>query len=596
MQDISGAMTSESGKCFLLQADRIAVRSTLAAEVFLQTGNRACRFLTEPETSAWVDEGLATISSEWELVQYFSARSRISLEARDRIASGIELSDRIQTLRLICKAILGRPVTIRANTFLYGLPEYFGEAATDGRTIFLPKIVPSFSLMKMMALHQCMLMDCSRLLANSDRIAGDFARIHQYADKRLVRRLPSIVSEMKRLAEDGIPEEYPHSLPCHIPIDTPWWGIILPDLIHKADTAIDVIQANVDGRYEDLPPELLEMLIARLMSMENPDPAGMGQLLARLIDNMELLSPEAEEDLPDIVQTFSYPEWDANLMDYKPDWCLVRHRLCSEDPNQFVETLLAEQHGLITRIKRQFSRLKPEQFRRFRAQPTGDDLDMEALVETWANHRSGLDMSPNVYLRRDKRVRDVAVLLLVDLSGSTEDKVNDRRIIDIQKEAMVLMAEALNALGDSYSVLGFTSDGRYRIDIRQVKDFTEPWNDRVKNRLGNLEPDGLTRMGTVVRHGTFWLGNHPATTRILMILTDGRPYDLEYGNLDYALSDTRKAIQEAEKKGIHPFIITSDVKSTQYLRHIVSETRSIIVPHVELLPHMLPALYKRLTV
>ncbi|MFZ3048263.1 MAG: VWA domain-containing protein [Desulfatirhabdiaceae bacterium] len=578
---------------FLEQAVRIASRSCAAAEGFIQLGNRACLLLTDEETAEWVDRGLATATGEPELVKFFSAGSLKALEARDGLASGITLKDRRQTLTLICEALLGHPVKIRSNTELYGYSGFTGGAATDGRSIFLPEVVPSFSLMKLMVLHQAMLLDRGAFLEESGRIFFDPIHIHMYADKRLVQRLPGVVSEMRRLMETGLPEGYPYQAFRHMDIPLPWWGNIVPDLIGKTRATIDGIRAKVAD--EDLPPELVEMLISQLMSQENQDPDALGQMLASLIDNLEFLSPDAE-DLPDVVRTFLYREWDMNLSDYKLDWCLVRQRLAREDSNPFVEKLRTERHGLITLIRRQFTRLKPEQFRKYRAQPAGDDLDIDALVETWVDMMSGSNLSENVYIRRDKRVRDVAVLFLVDLSGSTEEKVDNRRIIDIQKEAMVLMAEALNALGDPYAILGFTSDGRFRIDMIQVKDFSEPYDDRVCHRLGNLEPAGLTRMGAVVRHAIHKLDSQSAAIRILVILTDGRPYDLEYGNLDYAISDTHKAIQEARRKRIHPFIITSDVKSTDYLRRIAPQTQSIIVPRVELLPGMLPAIYKRLTV
>ncbi|MGD9973451.1 MAG: nitric oxide reductase activation protein NorD, partial [Desulfatirhabdiaceae bacterium] len=580
---------------FLEQAGRIASKSSAAAEGFINLGNQACLLLTDEETVQWVNAGLATASTEPELVKFFTAGSLRALETRDGLASGVTLKDRRQTLTLICEALLGRAVKIRANTVLYGHPGFTGGAATDGHSIFLPEVVPSFGLMKLMVLHQAMLIDRSRFLEESGRIFFDAIHIHQYADKRLIQRLPSIVTEMNRLVEGGLPQGYPHKSARYPNISMPWWGNILPDLIRQANTTIDGIRAKVASQYEDLPPELVDMLIAQLMSQGEQEPDALAQMLASFMDNLEFMSPDAE-DLPDVIRTFLYREWDMNLSDYKLDWCLVRHRLGREDSNPFVENLRTKRHGLINLIRRQFTRLKPEQFRRYRAQPAGDELDIDALVETWVDMCSGSHLSENVYIRRDKRIRDVAVLFLVDLSGSTEEKVDDRRIVDIQKEAMVLMAEALNALGDPYAILGFTSDGRFRVDMIHVKDFSEPYDDRVCNRLGNLEPAGLTRMGAVVRHAIYKLESQPAAIKILVILTDGRPYDLEYGNLDYAISDTHKAIQEARRKRIHPFIITSDVKSTDYLRRIAPQTQSIIVPRVELLPGMLPAIYKRLTV
>ena len=190
----------------------------------------------------------------------------------------------------------------------------------------------------------------------------------------------------------------------------------------------------------------------------------------------------------------------------------------------------------------------------------------------------------------------MAVLFLLDLSGSTEEEVKGRRIIDIQKEAMVLMAEALDSLEDPYAIYGFSSEGRHRVDLFVIKDFAEPYNELIQYRLGNLQPLGLTRMGAVLRHGLHKLERTHAAVKLLVILTDGRPYDLEYGNLDYAVADTRKAMQEVRQKRIHPFIITSDKKSKDYLKRIAPQTQSIILQKVELLPHLLPAIYKRLTV
>jgi nitric oxide reductase NorD protein len=133
------------------------------------------------------------------------------------------------------------------------------------------------------------------------------------------------------------------------------------------------------------------------------------------------------------------------------------------------------------------------------------------------------------------------------------------------------------------------------VDLFSVKDFGEPYDQTVQYRLGNLEPLGLTRMGAVIRHAVHKLEGVSAAIKLLVILTDGRPYDLEYGNLEYATADTGKAIREARRAKIHPFIITSDQKGAEYLRKISSETQSIVLPSVESLPTMLPALYKRLT-
>lgn len=226
----------------------------------------------------------------------------------------------------------------------------------------------------------------------------------------------------------------------------------------------------------------------------------------------------------------------------------------------------------------------------------GDDLDIDALIKAYVDMRSGSFLSENVYIRRDKRIRDVAVLFLLDMSESTSEMKKGKRVIDIQKEAMVLMAEALDSIGDPYAILGFTSEGRFRVDLFVIKDFAESYSLRVQNRLGNIEPKELTRLGAAVRHGTYRLNGINASVKLMVILTDGRPYDLGYGSLDYAIKDTKKAIQECRNQRIHPFIITSDKKGASYLRQISPQTRSIILPKAELLPAMLPAIYKRLTI
>jgi hypothetical protein len=580
---------------FLGQARRIAEASPAAAEAFVQLGRRACLLLTEEETVRWVAAGIETSATEQDLINFFGATSLKALETRDGLTSGVALKDRSHTLGLICEALMGRPVKIRSCTGLYGVKGFGGGAATDGRSIFLPEIVPRFSLMKLMALHQAMLLDRHQYLEAAGRIFFDPVHLHLYADKRLAQRMPGLAAEMRREAGDDLPASYPHRTGKGMGVPLPWWGDILPQLVSETSSTLNQLQERAAEQYDDLPPGVVEMLLASLMSEGQRDPDALWQMFAEIADQMEFISPDAEE-LPDSVKTFNYKEWDANLSDYKLDWCLVRQRPAKDDPNPFVEEVRTRLHGLITLIRRQFMRLKPELFRKFRAQPIGDALDIDALVEALVDMRSGAFLSENVYIRRDKRVRDVAVLFLVDLSASTEEKVGERRIVDVQKEAMVLMAEALDSLEDPYAIFGFSTDGRFRIDLFQVKEFDEPYNERARHRLGNLQPAGQTRMGAVLRHAIYKLDSVSAAIKLLVILTDGRPYDVEYGNLDYAVADTKKAIQEARRKKIHPFIITSDQKSGDYLRRIAPQTQSIIVPNVEILPRLLPAIYKRLTV
>lgn len=579
---------------FLEQSTRIAAVSIDAAVGFIQHGNRVCLLLSESETTRWIDKGLDGFISEQELVNYFKGTSLKAVEASDRLISGILLKNKRNTLSIICEALLGQPVKIRSNTVLLGSKGFSGGAATDGRNIFLPETVPSFSLFKLMALHQAMLIQRHPFTSLEGTIISDPAQIHLDADERLIRQLPGLLHDMNEYSKDHHIDQHPERLKRTGPLPKPWWGDILPDLMRETDETISLVKEMATDQYGDIPPELLENLLSTLMAGGEREPNALWKLLGEMLDNLEFSSPEAEE-LHESVKTFFYKEWDETTADYKLDWCQVRQRIAKEQANDFVFHVQERLRGIILLIRKQFMKLKPEVFRKYRAQPTGDALDIDALVQALVDMRSGATMSENVYIRRDKRIRDVAVFFLVDLSGSTDEEINGRRVIDIQKEAMVIMAEALDVLDDPYAIYGFSSEGRFRVDMFNVKDFNEPYDEKVQYRLGNLQPIGLTRMGTVVRHATYKLDEVPAAIKLLVILTDGRPYDMEYGNLEYAISDTKKAIQEARNKNIHPFIITSDQKGSDYLRMISPQTECIILPKVELLPTLLPALYRRLT-
>jgi Mg-chelatase subunit ChlD len=578
---------------FLKQADRIAQRSPSAAQIFIQHGNRACLLLNESETIKWVADGLEECRTDEELDNFFSGTSLKALEKRDGLVSGVSLKDRGNTLSLICEAVMGRPVKLRSNTALVGQKGFSGGSATDGRTIFLPDVVPSFTLMKLMALHQAMLLGHERFLEASGRLLFDPTILHMDADRRMLKSLPNTRGDMESIFGE-LPSTYPRKLHRGLRGSLPWWGDILPELRNDTDATIRIIQDKA-ADYSDVPPELVESLLTSMMADGERDVDALWQIFQEMLDNMVFDSPDPEE-LGENVKTFFYKEWDQNLSDYKMEWCLVRQRFADDDPNGFVEEIRSRLHGVIGLIRRQFTRLKPERFKKYRAQPFGDGLDIDALVQAMVDMRSGSFLSENVYIRRDKRIRDVAVLFLLDLSGSTEEEVNGRRVVDIQKEAMVLMAEALDSLEDPYAIYGFSSEGRHRVDLFVIKDFAEPYNEKVQYRLGNLQPLGLTRMGAVLRHGLHKLESTQAAVKLMVILTDGRPYDLEYGTLDYAIADTRKAMQEVRRNRIHPFIITSDQKSSDYLKRIAPETQSIILQKVELLPRLLPAIYKRLTV
>ncbi|MCP4579270.1 MAG: VWA domain-containing protein, partial [Deltaproteobacteria bacterium] len=537
---------------FLEQAIRISATCVDAAEGFIQHGNRVCILLSETETIRWIDRGLDVCKTQSEIINYFNGTSLKSIETSDILVSGVALKNKQNILSIICEALLGHPVKIRSNTSLLGCDGFTGGAATDGVSIFLPKMAPNFGLFKLMTLHQAMLLRGLPYTGLNGGILSDPVQIHLDADQRLTQQLPGLLVEMDKQLDADQKDRFPDTSDHPRMLVKPWWGDILPTLIKETDDTITLIKEKAFEEYEDIPEELLDILVASLLSGGERKPDALWKMLGEMLENIEFASPDAEE-LQEKVKTYFYKEWDRNISDYKIDWCQVRQRIAREDPNDFVEKVNERLRGIILLIRKQFMKLKPETFKKYKAQPIGDALDIDALVQALTDMRSGAAMSENVYIRRDKRIRDVSVFFLVDLSGSTDEVINGRKVIDIQKEAMAIMAEALETLGDPYAIYGFSTEGRFRVDMFTVKDFKDEWDEKTQYRLGNMQPNGLTRMGTVVRHATHKLEQVPSVIKLLVILTDGRPYDMEYGNLEYAISDTKKAIQEARSKNIHPF-------------------------------------------
>ncbi len=314
----------------------------------------------------------------------------------------------------------------------------------------------------------------------------------------------------------------------------------------------------------------------------------------------EVLAVEGEGVRPDddkaaAAKAFRYREWDAAIQDYRMNWCRVVEREAVEGSSDFVEETLAAQRGPVRLLRRYFESLRPPGLRRIPGQLDGDDLDMDAVIGRSADLAAGIEPSERIYVRREKRERDVAAAFLVDLSGSTSRQVDQgRRIIDIEKQGLVLLCEALGAIGDQFSVYGYSGQGRHQVDFVVVKDFDELVTGRAGAKLGGIVPLQQNRDGAAIRHATSKLLARQAKTRILVVLSDGRPLDDGYKD-DYALEDTRMALREARASGIEPVCITIDKQADPYLRRMYGDVRYVVIDRVEGLPEKLPRIYHRLT-
>ncbi len=253
--------------------------------------------------------------------------------------------------------------------------------------------------------------------------------------------------------------------------------------------------------------------------------------------------------------------------------------------------------------------MKPDELTRVANELDGEEYDLNAVVDFVLDRRAakvgGGHQSERLYMKRLRRRRDVAVSFLLDQSSSTARTIGrhplqpythpGRRIIEIEKEGLVLMSEALEAVGDIYSINGFTSEGRRNVKFYVVKDFDEKYSDEVKRRIGGITYQNNTRLGAAIRHATAKLAKQQVRTRLLIVLSDGRPYDHDYGDARYAREDTREALRQAKVQGITPFCITIDRESEAELRDLYGDIGYTIIDDVLSLPERLPGIYRRLT-
>ena len=304
---------------------------------------------------------------------------------------------------------------------------------------------------------------------------------------------------------------------------------------------------------------------------------------------------EAEADLGE--QTFMYDEWDYRIEDYRPAWCTLRETRSTRMQESFVAATFHEFGGIVSQIRRNFQLMRPERLRKMRYQTEGDDLDTDGLVEYVVEKRAQITPSGRVYIKRDKKDRDVATAFLVDMSSSTDRKIDGRkRIIDIEKEGLLLMCEALEAIRDDYAIYGFSGSGRDDSQFYVVKELGEKYDDRVKGRIGGIYARQKTRMGPAIRHATRRLVAADAAVKLMILLTDGKPYDSDtYQDNKYAQEDTQVALREARREKIHLFCVTVDQEAADYLPHMYSDANFVIIDDIRTLPHKLPQLYRRLT-
>ena len=306
--------------------------------------------------------------------------------------------------------------------------------------------------------------------------------------------------------------------------------------------------------------------------------------------------------------------------------------MVDEGDAQFFNDSMRNYAGIINEVRRQFELVIPESFHKVRRQPDGDEFDLDASIEAMIDRRSGVTPSDKVYWFRNKQQRDVAVVFLLDMSASTAEAIDEgkttsgeqdapddpveymmwlrsrreglvrrhyKRIIDLEKEGVALLLQALESIGDIYGIYGFSGYGRENVEFYVIKDVDEHLSDAVKRRIDKISPLHATRMGPAIRHAATKLERQEAKTKLLFLISDGRPQDRGYSRegveKEYAVHDTHMALVEARRNGITPFCLTVDKSGHDYLKAMCGDMSYEVLADIWTLPQRLPMLYKQLT-
>ena len=288
-------------------------------------------------------------------------------------------------------------------------------------------------------------------------------------------------------------------------------------------------------------------------------------------------------------ETYFYDEWDYRRRHYRKNWCVLRELEMHPSSERIVETILEKYSHLVRDIRKSFEALRGDD-RMLRRQKNGDDIDIDAVVESYVDVFEGNELTDRLFIKSRKLERDLAVIFMVDVSGSTKGWINDA-----ERESLVLLCEALQTLGDRYAIYGFSGMTRKRCELYRIKTFEEPYDSKVKARIAGIRPQDYTRMGVTIRHLSEKLLNVDAKTRVLITISDGKPDDYDGYRGEYGIEDTRQALMEAKHAGIHPFCITIDSQAHDYLPHMYGHVNYTMVDDVRKLPLKVSDIYRKLT-
>ncbi|MCK5918742.1 MAG: VWA domain-containing protein [Cocleimonas sp.] len=308
---------------------------------------------------------------------------------------------------------------------------------------------------------------------------------------------------------------------------------------------------------------------------------------------LDLDLPSSEYDDIPLGEGLPIDEWDYKQQRLLKDHCRLQTMTARHaEPMELPERLRAQAQ----KVRRQFEIIQPQRHWQNR-QHDGTELDLESYITFLADRQQGhVNSDTPVYRELRNKSRDLSCLLLADLSLSTDAHINnDARVIDVIRDSMFLFSEALTVTGDRFALHGFSSRNRSHIRFYNIKNFHDRYDSRIRGHIDAARPGYYTRMGAAIRHATTLLEKEASSQKLLLIVTDGKPNDLDKYEGRYGIEDTRMAVLEAEKKGLRPFCITIDEQAESYLPYLFGSKSFVVIRNAEELPKKLPQLYLRLT-
>ncbi len=305
---------------------------------------------------------------------------------------------------------------------------------------------------------------------------------------------------------------------------------------------------------------------------------------------------EMEGNTP-VSAPFHYSEWDYQIQHERPSWATVLEKRAKLGELSLIDDIAARYKREISRMKFLLDAMQPQGVQRIRKLEDGDEVDINAAIRAMVDIRQGRQPDPRIMMRSVRKTRDISVMVLLDLSESTNEKVTGQEfsVLDLTRQACVLLADAIAKIGDPFAIHGFCSDGRHDVEYYRFKDFDEPYNELPKAKLAGMTGQLSTRMGAAIRHASHYLKQQRSTKKLMLVITDGEPADIDVRDPQYLRHDTKKAVEDAARNGIITYCMSLDPRADQYVSRIFGARNFMVVDHVERLPEKLPMLYAGLT-